>query len=298
MTRALVIGRWRKGREVALHVDETSKALRAAGWTVEDRVVKRKKALRKHAGDAAAHGIDVVVAVGGDGGVLQVATALAGSKTALGIIPLGTGNLLAGNLDIPKKPADAVKTILGKRRRRIDVGRITVDGTERCFTVACGIGYDAEVMDKTTPPQKLRWGKLAYLANAVGQADELHAVKHVLTIDGTRMETEASQVFVANQGKMLPIVAPRRKIRPDDGKLDVIVVRASGALPALLAGWDAMVQEDLGSTDSGRVFRTQAREIEIETEPGRLVEVDGSVIGSTPVSIKVDAKALIVLVPK
>jgi len=201
-------------------------------------------------------------------------------------------------LDIPKKPADAVKTILGKRRRRIDVGRITVDGTERCFTVACGIGYDAEVMDKTTPPQKLRWGKLAYLANAVGQADELHAVKHVLTIDGTRMETEASQVFVANQGKMLPIVAPRRKIRPDDGKLDVIVVRASGALPALLAGWDAMVQEDLGNTDSGRVFRTQAREIEIETEPGRLVEVDGSVIGSTPVSIKVDAKALIVLVPK
>jgi len=298
MTTALVIGRWRKGREVALHVDETSKALRAAGWTVEDRVVKRKKALRKRAGDAAAKGIDVVVAVGGDGGVLQVATALAGSKTALGIIPLGTGNLLAGNLDIPKKPGDAVKTILGKRRRRIDVGRITVGDTERCFTVACGIGYDAEVMDKTTPPQKLRWGKLAYLANAVGQADELHAVKHILTIDGTRMETEASQVFVANQGKMLPIVAPRRKIRPDDGKLDVIVVRASGALPALLAGWDAMVQDDLGNTDSGRVFRTQAREIEIETEPGRLVEVDGSVIGSTPVSIKVDAKALTVLVPK
>ena len=54
------------------------------------------------------------------------------------------------------------------------------------LTVACGIGYDAEVMDKTTPPQKLRWGKLAYLANAVGQADELRAVKHVLTIDGTR----------------------------------------------------------------------------------------------------------------
>ena len=298
MTRALVIGRLRKGREVAEQVAATRKALRAAGWTVEDRVVKRKRTLRKRAGDAAKDGVDVVVAVGGDGAVLQVATAIAGSKTALGIIPLGTGNLLAGNLDVPKKPADAVKTILGRRRRRIDVGRITVDGTERCFTVACGIGYDAEVMDATSPPQKLRWGKLAYLANAVGQADELHPVKHVLTIDGTRMETEASQVFVANQGRMLPIVAPRRKIRPDDGKLDVIVVRASGALPALLAGWDAMVQEDLGTADGGRVFRTQAREVEIDTDPGRLVEVDGSVIGKTPVSIKVDAKALTVLVPK
>jgi diacylglycerol kinase (ATP) len=298
MTRALVIGRWRKGRQVGLHVAETSKALRAAGWTVEERVVKRKKALRKRAGDAATDGMDVVVAVGGDGAVLQVATAVAGSKTALGIIPLGTGNLLAGNLGLPGKQADAVKAILGKRRRRIDVGRIEVDGTERCFTVACGIGYDAEVMDKTTPPQKLRWGKLAYLANAVAQADELHAAKHVLTLDGTRIETQASQVFVANQGKMLPIVAPRRKIRPDDGKLDVIVVRASGALPALLAGLDAMVQKDLGTTASGRVFRTRAREIKIETEPRRLVEVDGSVIGSTPVSIRVEARALTVLVPK
>jgi diacylglycerol kinase (ATP) len=298
MTRALVIGRWRKGRQVGLHVAETSKALRRAGWTVEDRVVKRKKALRKRAGDAATDGVDVVVAVGGDGAVLQVATAVAGSKTALGIIPLGTGNLLAGNLGLPGKQADAVKAILGKRRRRIDVGRIEVDGTERCFTVACGIGYDAEVMDKTTPPQKLRWGKLAYLANAVAQADELHAAKHVLTLDGTRIETQASQVFVANQGKMLPIVAPRRKIRPDDGKLDVIVVRASGALPALLAGLDAMVQKDLGTTASGRVFRTRAREIKIETEPRRLVEVDGSVIGSTPVSIRVEARALTVLVPK
>ena len=298
MTRALVIGRKRKGRAVAQHVAETSRALRDAGWTVDDRVVTRKRTLRKRAGKAAKRGIGVVVAVGGDGAVLQVATAIAGSKTALGIIPLGTGNLLAGNLKVPKKPAKAVRTILGRRVRRIDVGRIEVDGTRRCFTVACGIGYDAEVMDATTPPQKLRWGKLAYLANAIGQADELHPVKHVLTIDGTRLETEASQVFVANQGRMLPIVAPRRTIRPDDGKLDVILIRASGAIPALIAGWDAVVQEDLGETQDGRVFRTQARKIEIETEPNRLVEVDGSVIGETPVSIKVDAKALRVLVPR
>ncbi|HEY3333930.1 MAG TPA: YegS/Rv2252/BmrU family lipid kinase [Candidatus Limnocylindrales bacterium] len=298
MTRVLVIGRWRKGRKVALHVAETAKALRAAGWTVDDRVVKRKRALRRHAAKAAKKGLDVVVAVGGDGAVLQVATAIAGSRTALGIIPLGTGNLLAGNLDVPKKPSAAVKTIVGLRRKRIDVGRIKVDGTERCFTVACGIGYDAEVMDATTPPQKLRWGKLAYIANAIGQSDELRAVKHVITIDGQRIETEASQVFVANQGKMLPIVAPRRRIKPDDGLLDVIIVRASGALPALIAGWDAMVQDTLGKTDDGRVYRAQGRKIEIETEPGRLVEVDGSVIGATPVSIKVEPKALSVLVPK
>ncbi|MEO5964200.1 MAG: diacylglycerol kinase family protein [Candidatus Limnocylindrales bacterium] len=298
MTRALVIGRWRKGRKVSAHVEEVSRALRAAGWTVEDRVVMRKRALRARSAKAAKRGVDVVVAVGGDGAVLQVATALAGTKTALGIMPLGTGNLLAGNLDLPKKPADAIKVILGRRRRRIDVGEIEVDGTKRCFTVACGVGYDAEIMDATTPPQKLRWGKLAYLANAVGQRDELEAVAHVVTIDGRRVETEASQVFVANYGKMLPIVAPRRQIRADDGLLDVIIVRASGALPALLAGWDAMVQDTLGAADSGRVIRAQGRSVTIETSPGRLVEVDGSVIGKTPATIEVRPKALTVLVPK
>jgi diacylglycerol kinase family enzyme len=151
-------------------------------------------------------------------------------------------------------------------------------------------------MDSTTPPQKLRWGKLAYLANAIGQSDELQAVRHVITVDGTRFETEASQVFVANQGRMLPIVEPRRRIEPDDGLLDVIVVRGSGVLPALLAGWDAMVQEDLGKSGDGRVIRAQGRSIEIETDPSRLVEVDGSVIGKTPVAIRVEPKALTVLV--
>ena len=298
MTRALVIGRRRKGRKVSKHVRETAKRLRADGWKVDDRVVKRKKALRKHAGKAVKRGRDVVVAVGGDGVLLQVVTSIAGSKTALGVIPLGTGNLLAGNLGLPTKPSAAAKTILRRRRRRIDVGRIEVDDSERCFTVACGIGYDAEVMDATSRPQKLRWGKLAYLANAIGQTDELYAVTHAITIDGRRFEMEASQVFVANQGRMLPIIAPRRKIKPDDGLLDVIVVRAAGTLPALLAGWDAMVQEDLGSTDSGRVFRTLAKTVAIETDPARLVEIDGSVVGKTPVTIHVEPRALHVLVRK
>ena len=75
MTRALVIGRKRTGRKIAQHVAETSRALRDAGWTVDDRVVTRKRSLRKRAGKAARHGVGVVVAVGGDGAVLQVATA-------------------------------------------------------------------------------------------------------------------------------------------------------------------------------------------------------------------------------
>jgi diacylglycerol kinase family enzyme len=110
--------------------------------------------------------------------------------------------------------------------------------------------------------------------------------------------TEAAQVFIANFGKMLPLIEPRRSIRPDDGLLDVIVVRASGPLPGLLASWEAMRQTDLGESSGGRVFRAQAREVRIETQPSRLVEIDGSPIGKTPITVSIRPRSLRVVVPK
>jgi diacylglycerol kinase family enzyme len=89
----------------------------------------------------------------------------------------------------------------------------------------------------------------------------------------------------------------RRKIRADDGLLDVVIVRASGPLPALLAGWEALRQRDLGETASGNVFRAQAREVRVESNPDRLVEIDGSVVGKTPVTATIRPAALTVIEP-
>lgn len=265
---------------------------------MDDQVVVRKRRLRKLARRATRDHVDVVVVVGGDGAMLQAATELQGTDTKLGVIPTGTGNLLAGALKIPEDLDHAIRTLLTGRGRRIDVGSITIGDKERAFTVACGIGYDAKVMGATDPGQKLHWGKLAYLANAIGQAGVLHPVPHVITIDGTRHAMDATEVIVANFGQMLPVVQPRRRIRGDDGQLDVIVLRASGPIPALLAGWEALLQQDLGESSSGRVFRARAREVRIETDPARLVETDGSVVGRTPVSISVRPLALTVVVPR
>ncbi|MHB8399882.1 MAG: diacylglycerol/lipid kinase family protein [Candidatus Limnocylindrales bacterium] len=297
-TRAFVIGRRRKGRRIRHAVAEVEDLLRADGWKVDSRIVIQKKDLSRHAARAVKARYDVVVAVGGDGAVLQVATALAETEVALGIIPTGTGNLLAGNLRIPGDRKTAVRVLLTGRRRRIDLGRVTVDGVDHDFAVACGVGFDAKVMDATGTGQKLRWGKLAYLANAFGQTKSIHNARHAITLDGVRSETEAAQVFVANFGRMLPVVAPRRQIRGDDGLLDVIVVRASGPIPGLLAGWEALMQKDLGESSGGHVFRAQAREIRIETDPPRLVETDGSVVGRTPLVASIRPAALIVLVPR
>jgi YegS/Rv2252/BmrU family lipid kinase len=238
-----------------------------------------------------------VVVVGGDGAVMQVVGVLAETQVALGIVPKGTGNLLAGNVGVPHKLDKAVETLLTGNRRRIDVGRLTIDGKELDFAVACGIGFDARVMDATATTEKSRWGKLAYVANAIGEARHLKNVKHEITIDGERLTTMAAQVFVANLGRVGGPMQPRLKVRGDDGLLDVIVVRASGPLPGLLAGWEALRQRDLGESGPGHVLRAQAREVRVETSTPRLVEIDGSVVGKTPITVTIRPAALTVIEP-
>src|SRR5262245_27535751 len=128
MTRALVLGRRRKGRAIGAAVAETANQLTAAGWTVNSRLVDRKLELRRSTKRAVADGVDVMVAVGGDGAVLQVVQKLAETKVTLGIIPMGTGNLLATNLGV-RKPLDAaVQVLLGGRQRVIDVGLLKAGG--------------------------------------------------------------------------------------------------------------------------------------------------------------------------
>lgn len=297
MTRALVIGRRRKGRPIEEVVRDTRERLAGAGWTVDSAIVDRKRKLRRHVRRAVESGVDVVVAVGGDGAVLQVVQALAGTSVALGIIPRGTGNLLAGNLGVPSPLDRAVDVLLTGGRRRIDLGRLKIDGKRRVFSVACGIGFDAEVMQATATVQKDRWGKLAYLASAIRQSRHVRNVSHRITLDGMESTMEATQVFIANFGRTGLAMKPRLQIEPDDGLLDVIVVQATGPLPALLAGWEALRQNEEGESPNGHAFRARAREILIHAEASRLVEIDGSVVGATPVRVSVRPAALTVIVP-
>ena len=297
MTRALIVGRRRKGRRIGRAIGETQRRLEGAGWTVDSALVGRKRELRRRAARAVKAGFDVVVVVGGDGAVLQVVQELAQTKVALGIIPMGTGNLLAANLGIPHRHDRAADVLLAGGRRRIDVGRLTVGGRHELFTVACGVGFDAEVMKATGKSQKRRWGKLAYVASAIRQARRVRNVAHEITLDGVRSTVQATQVFVANLGRIGVAIEPRLQVRPDDGLLDVIVVRASGPLPGLLAGWEALRQGDLGESSEGHVFRARARKVKVRTEPSRLVETDGSVVGTTPIRVSVRPAALTVVVP-
>ena len=295
--RAFVVGRRRRGRKIGTVVQQTRRRLEAAGWTVETAFVERKKELRQAARHAVTEQFDVVVAVGGDGAVLQVVQVLAETDVALGIVPMGTGNLLAGNLGIPHQVERAGETLLNGSRRRIDLGRLTIAGKRKYFAVACGVGFDAEVMKGTAKVHKLRWGKLAYLASAVRKSRKMHNSSHDIELDGKPSTMDAAQIFIANFGRMGAGLEPRLQVAADDGLFDVMVVRAAGPIPGLLAGWEALRQNELGESSAGHVFRAKASKVKLSSTPLRLVEIDGSVVGTTPVKAAIRPAALTVIVP-
>lgn len=278
-------------------VRETKMHLEEAGWKVETSVVDRKRDVRRRAKSAVKAGADVIVAVGGDGAVLQIVQVLAGKPVALGIIPMGTGNLLAGNLGIPGNTEQAVEMLVSGQHRQIDIGQLRVRGKRELFTVACGVGFDAEVMKQTRKRAKVRWGKLAYVASAIGQRGRVRNVAHRITLDGRRTSMQATQVFLANFGGVGLAMEPRLEVQPDDGYLDIIAISAPGPLRGMLAGWEALRQDEPGESANGHAYRAKAREIRIEAKSSRVVEVDGSVIGTTPITASIKPAALRVIAP-
>jgi len=111
----------------------------------------------------------VVAVMGGDGTAIQAASGLVGSGVALGLVPGGTGNLLAGNLRVPTTPLAATELILRGRTRAVDLGRLDRDDGVHYFGVACGDGAAADVMSETPTQAKRRWGIGGYFTTLFTQ---------------------------------------------------------------------------------------------------------------------------------
>ena len=189
--------------------------------------------------------MDVVAVFGGDGTTMQAAAALVGTEVSLGVIPGGTGNLLAGNLRIPASPERAARALIAGKPRPFDLGRMERPGGVQYFAVACGAGYDARVMAGTLSEHKRRWGMAAYVATTLRLIGDIKSTMHVITIDGVEYDANAAMVLVANCGEVIPpFVRLRPGIRPDDGLLDVVVVQANSFGQSVRAVWDLLRSAD------------------------------------------------------
>ena len=277
-------------------------AIRArTGMVPEVRVTVSAADGRAAAREAVAGGSPLVVAAGGDGSVRVVAGVVAGTSTALGIVPAGTGNLLAAALGIPRQPLRAATALATARERAIDVGRAWLGPSNDVhdpFIVAAGVGFDARVMAATTERRKRSLGIAAYFATATAVAARLRPFEVRLVVDGVVHETDVLAVLVANAGELIPgLLRPRRPLVPDDGLFDVLVARGRGPVGGSRAALELLLGRGTHAAVGPYAARFAARRVEVVVAGHEPMEVDGDVVDTMRLVAEVDPRALRVLVP-
>ena len=298
MPRALLITNPAAARTAPHAVNAILTTLRGAGWDVEAHATGGPGDARHLAQYGVAEKVDVVAVFGGDGTTMQAAAALVGTDVALGVIPGGTGNLLAGNLRIPATAARAARALVRAKPRLFDLGRMERAAGSQYFAVACGAGYDARVMAGTLSEHKRRWGMAAYVATTLRLMSELRSTLHSITIDGVEYEANAAMVLVANCGEVIPpFVKLGPGITPDDGLLDVVVVRADNFPQSLRAVWDLLRLRPGASGPGAYVGHARGREVKVETDRPQPVQLDGEPGGTTPFTASVVPGAIRIMVP-
>ncbi|HEY4266841.1 MAG TPA: diacylglycerol kinase family protein [Galbitalea sp.] len=262
-------------------------------------------------------GADVVVAAGGDGTVRAVAEALRGTGVALGLVPSGTGNLLARNLSMALDNVQhAVETVFEGEDRAVDIGVVEAeraDGSRstHAFLVMAGLGLDAQMIANTNPALKARVGWLAY-AGAIIRALRHHdSVRIRYSVDGGAVRSASvNTVLVGNCG-VLPanlVLLPEAII--DDGIFDIVAFRPNGFF-GWIQIWNKIVWENgvLRRSSVGRriiklspdvraLAYLKGSEFTLRLEHPEEFELDGDPFGEAiALKTSVDHLALIVRVP-
>jgi diacylglycerol kinase (ATP) len=236
---------------------------------------------------------EAVFTLGGDGTAMEVVGALAGTEIPVGIIPGGTGNLVARALGIPIATRRAAAALLSGDVADVDLGRLA---SGRCFAFSFGIGVDARMIRDTPPIWKQRLGIVAYTYVALKAALQNVSFRVRATVDGETIEREATAVMVANFGTVLhDLIVLGPGIARDDGRLDLCVFSPRSGWQALAVAW-RLLRKDFRphpaiTYRSGRHFR-------IECEPRQDAQADGELVGSTPVELEVDPRAARLLLPR
>ena len=208
-------------RHAARHrVDMIRDELRRRHLTATIHVTERSGHARELATAAVNERADLVIVWGGDGTVNEVGGALIGTPTALGLIPAGSGNGLAGGLGVPRDPRAALETALGERTDTVDVGLLD----NRPFFNIAGIGFDAHIARLFNQRPRGRRGRLPYIVIGVREGCQYAGKDYSITLDERRLRRRALLIAFANGQEygMGMQIAPLARL--DDGLLEACVV--------------------------------------------------------------------------
>ena len=228
-------------------------------------------------------GFDAVVAVGGDGTVNEVAKGLRGSHTALGIIPMGSGNGFARHLGIPVRPNKAIEMLNHSEPIYVDYGL----ANDRLFVSTCGTGFDALIADHFASSNKR--GFATYLQNVIKDAFSYEPQTYKLYMDGQAEACVEHRAFLitfanANQWGYEALIAPKASVQ--DGKMDIMLMSSH----AILGSASLALRLFAGSIDNSHFMDTlRAKEVMLVRETNAPFHIDGD-----PVEMEKDIRIRIV----
>jgi YegS/Rv2252/BmrU family lipid kinase len=268
-------------------------ALGKAGLSGEIHWLKKRK-LVKQAKEAVSAGAQLVIAGGGDGTLSCIAGVLAGSKTVLGILPLGTLNHLARDLKIPLDLEKAAKLISAGRTASVDVAEVN----GRVFVNNSAIGlYPLLVTQRKAQDKKLRRRKK--LATAVAAAQTLLRFSRrrlTLTVNDHKAAVDTPLLFVGNNRYRLEMPGAGTRDRLDSGELCVVVLRSKSRAGFFAAAVRALLGRE---RNSDLLELNDVHELRVDSSSAKLrISLDGeTALMDTPLNYSIRPKALQVVVP-
>jgi diacylglycerol kinase (ATP) len=297
--RVLVIYNPTAGIGSAKRLGRVLKVLLAMGAVVTVRRTAGRGDAEAFALEASASLYDVLAVAGGDGTINEVVNGLAGKTLPLAVIPLGTANVLAAEIDVPRNARDLAQMILTGKSRAVCVG--VANG--RYFIMMAGAGFDAHLVAGVNPRVKRLLGKLTYVLGGMHGMFRFASPPYRVTIDGASYT--ATSVIIANGhyygGRF--ICAPCACL--DDESFEVCLFLSAGRLAVLRYGL-ALVLGRLGRLPDFRIVRGTEVRIEhfgggpdrpsgAECRPAEPVQLDGDIGCCLPLTIRPAAQSLLLI---
>ena len=245
--------------------------------------------------------VDLVCPLGGDGTVREVAEVVVGTGVPLGLLPGGTGNLLARTLGLPFDDLGAaLRVALTGTPQHVDVGRVAFDVSgederppERVFLVMAGLGFDAAMMEGAPERLKARVGWLAYALSGLRNLSGPDVRVRITVDDRPSFRRRVRTVLVGNSGTLTGGIVLIPEASVTDGLLNAVAMSPKGVL-----GWAVVAARVLTKGGHDRVERIPCRQIEVHTDRPQQAQLDGDTVGFVrAMRVRVDPGALLVQMP-
>jgi YegS/Rv2252/BmrU family lipid kinase len=272
-------------------VVEVDEWLRANGWAVEWVETGGPDDATRIATKAAQGGVPLLFVCGGDGTLNEAVNGLAGSETALAVIPAGTVNIWAREVGLLKKPVEAVRRAVEGERRQVDLGR----AGSRYFLLMAGYGLDGAVAHRVSHDVKGRLGAAAYALSAAWQAWSYRGSRGTVSMDEERRAMNVLQLIAGNTRNYAGLTQITREALVDDGRLDLCVYEGRGRWDIL---WLALLTLVGRHGRSKKVTQRRVSRVELTWEAPLLAQLDGEVMAESPVELTVAPAALWVMTPQ